>query len=107
MAAEDVMTRLRIHERELRLRLATMAGDGREPDEGSDAALLLEALQGAAPEDYEPRFAASARQLAEQGGRLEVRLESLLDWQRALADALAGLFEDEPRTQARADRYLS
>jgi two-component system, sensor histidine kinase PdtaS len=107
MAAEDVLTRLRTHERELRLRLATMAGDGREPDEGSDAALLLEALQGAAPEDYEPRFAASARQLAEQGGRLEVRLESLLDWQRALADALAGLFENEPRIQARAERYLS
>ena len=43
---------------DLRLRLGEWVGDSSAPEEGSDAAMLLEALCGAAPEVYLPRFEA-------------------------------------------------
>lgn len=107
MATVDFTAALREHERELRQRLSEWAGDGREPEEGSDAWLLLRALCGAAPEVYLPRFEASARHLAEQGGRLDIRLAGIQRWQEALATACADIFRAEPEQQARAEAFLA
>ncbi|HKV84801.1 MAG TPA: hypothetical protein VJN88_09605, partial [Ktedonobacterales bacterium] len=96
MADVDFTATLRERERDLRQRLSEWAGDGREPEEGSDAWLLLRALCGATPELYLPRFEASARHLAEQGGRLDIRLAGIQRWQEALATACADIFHDEP-----------
>src|SRR5437868_7716404 len=68
--------------------------------------MLLEALCGAAPEVYLPRFEASARRLAENGGRLEVRLTYLQRWQEALATAISDLFADDPPWMAQAQVLL-
>ena len=83
------------------------AGDGREPDEGSDAWLLLRALCGAPPELYLPSFEASARHLAEQGGRLDARLAGIQRWQEALASACDDMFRDDPALRAQAEAFLA
>src|SRR3954453_3199081 len=102
MTNGDVYSALRARYQDLRLRLGEWVGDSAAPEEGSDAAMLLEALCGAAPEVYLPRFEASARRLAENGGRLEVRLTYLQRWQEALATAISDLFGDNPPLMAQA-----
>src|SRR5579884_1429229 len=104
--APEVTAALRRHERELRQRLSAVAGDGGEVEEGSDAWLLVEALCGAPEEESLGRFAESGRRLGEQGGRLEVRLQSIERWHAALDEALAELFRDDPATLARAASRL-
>lgn len=107
MVSDDFTAALRMRERDLRQRLIEWAGDGREPEEGSDAWLLLRALCGAPPELYLPRFEASARHLAEQGGRLDARLAGIQRWQEALAAACGDIFRDDPILHARAEGFLA
>src|SRR5262245_13554726 len=98
--APEACIALRRHENELRQRLSALEGDGSTLEEGSDAWHLIEALCGAPEEGYLAQFAASGRLLAEQGGRLEVRLSSIERWHAALEVALADLFRDEPHVLA-------
>ncbi len=105
MAADDFYAALQARQQELRLRLGAQVGAG-DPEMGSDAWLMVEALCGAPTERYLPAFAASGRLLAEQGGRLEVRLAGIETWQRALAEAVTALLADEPRLLAAAQAFL-
>src|SRR5258708_12535977 len=105
MAADDFHAALQVRQQELRLRLGAQVGAG-DPEMGSDAWLMVEALCGAPTERYLPAFAASGRLLAEQGGRLEVRLAGIETWQRALAEAVTALLADEPRLLAPAQAFL-
>jgi two-component system, sensor histidine kinase PdtaS len=107
MVSDTVATLLRKHENELRLRLCDVTGEGVEPEDGSDAALFLEALQAAPLESYLPRFESSARVLAEQGGRLEARLAAVQAWQRALSGALSDLLRQDPAAMAQAQVHLA
>jgi two-component system, sensor histidine kinase PdtaS len=104
--ATDICEALRRHDRELRQRLSIRAGDGAEIEEGSDAWLLVEALCGAPEEECLARFAASGRSLAEQGGRLEVRLSSIERWHTALDEAIGELFAGDPALMAQAATRL-
>src|SRR5258706_4452637 len=108
MAADDFHAALQARQQELRLRLGARVGAGGagDPERGSDAWLMVEALCGAPTERYLPAFAASGRLLAEQGGRLEVRLAGIETWQRALAEAVTALLADEPRLLAAAQAFL-
>src|SRR5258708_32112295 len=96
MAADDFYAALQARQQELRLRLGAQVGAG-DPEMGSDAWLMVEALCGAPTERYLPAFAASGRLLAEQGGRLEVRLAGLATWQRAPAAAVTALLAHGPQ----------
>ena len=49
---------------------------------------------------------ASARRLAEQGGRLEVRLESIQQWNSVLSEAICDLLSDQPSLASQAQRFL-
>ena len=106
MTATDVHTVLQRHERELRQRLSDLEGDGRDPEPGSDAALLLDALCGLEPRMYLPAFETSARHLAEQGGRLEVRLAGIQRWHAGLARALDDTLAHHPTARAEAQELL-
>lgn len=92
----DVSDALRKRERDLRRRLCEWTGDDQEPDPGSDADRLLGALCGTSADVYLPGFAASARSLAEQGGRLEARLSGLRRWQEGLSHAIQSAFAKDP-----------
>src|SRR5262249_1146750 len=104
--APAVCTALRDHEHELRQRLSVLEGDGSALERGSDAWLLLEAFCGAPEEDALAQFAASGRLLAEQGGRIEVRLASIARWHTALDAAVADLFRDAPPLLSQAATFL-
>lgn len=106
MTNGDIYSALLARHQDMRLRLSEWVGDGAAPEDGSDAAMLLEALCGASPEVYLPRFEASARSLAENGGRLEVRLTYLQRWQEALATAISELFAKDPLLVAQAQVLL-
>lgn len=98
----DIHTLLRRHEHDLRQRLGEAAGLDGSPQDGSDAMLLIEALMGMPESDYVQRFTDSGRELAEQGGRLEVRLEGIQQWSNALARALSELFAKDAQAQVQA-----
>ena len=102
----EVWRALRARAEQLRQRLRDEAGLDTAPEEGSDAALLLDALFGAPPEAYLPGFEASARRLAEQGGHLEARMAGIQRWQAALARAIESIFADDPLTMAQAQETL-
>ena len=106
MTSGDIYAALQARQNDLRLRLSEWVGDSAAPEAGSDAAMLLEALCGAPADVYLPRFEASARRLAEQGGRLEVRLTHLQRWQEALATAISDFFADDPVLMAQAQVLL-
>ncbi len=106
VAMADVSLALLMHSETLRRRLGEWVGGDTPPDVGSDADLLLDALCGAPAEAYLPRFEASARTLAEQGGRLETRLAGLHRWSAALAQTIDDIFADEPETLAQAHELL-
>jgi two-component sensor histidine kinase len=106
MVASEIIAALRARERDLRQYLALVGDDGDEPEDGSDAMLVLDALCGAPSERYLPRFQASARHLAEHGGRLEARLAGIQRCQEALAAGIHTLFGDDPRRQAEAQQAL-
>ena len=98
----DITEFLRRHEQQLRRRLGEVAGLEGAPEDGSDATLLIESLAGIAPDDYMPRFEESGRMLATQGGRLEVRLEGIQTWSKALARVLGEIFADNPESAVEA-----
>lgn len=99
---DDITVALRQREHTLRQRLGEVAGLDGEPDDGSDATLLIESLAGLSPEIAMRRFEESGRQLALQGGRLEVRLQGIRRWSQALVRVLSEQFSDQPDTYARA-----
>ncbi len=119
MGTPAIATTIAAHADELRRRLAEYDPDGRAPEPGSDAAVFLDALCGAAPErthsasdrahgerPYEAHFEASGISLAEQGGHLERRLESLRAWQAVLSGALDDIFATDPGARAEAQVFL-
>ncbi|HLZ22159.1 MAG TPA: GAF domain-containing protein [Ktedonobacterales bacterium] len=106
MTATDVHDILQRHEREMRQHLSELEGDGRDPEPGSDAALLLDALCGMESDVYLPAFETSARRLAEQGGRLEMRLIGIQRWQAGLAHALDDVLAHQPAALAKAQEML-
>ncbi len=97
---------LRAH-REALVRHLREHADGVPPEPGSDAALLLDALCGQAPEDYAARLEVSGGHLADQGGRLEERLAGIRRCSALLSEQLEALLADDPRTLAQAQRFLA
>src|SRR6266700_179899 len=109
------------HSARLRVCLQQVSGDGHGPEEGSDAWLLLNALidndedtsddvKCRSPDDTLPSLLAllenSGRCLAEQGGKLEVRLQGLQRYTEALAVELKELFKDQPHLLIEALSHL-
>ena len=69
------------------------------PEEGSDAWLLLDALTANDEQDHHilvTRFEHSGRVLAEQGGKLEIRLRSLQEYTDALIAECKMILQDSP-----------
>lgn len=97
----DISDLLQRDAQTLRERLAKVAGLEGEPENGSDANLLIESLAGLPREVAMQRFEDSGRTLAIQGGRLEARLQGIHQWSRALAQVLGELFSEHPDTYAR------
>ncbi len=106
MPESEIFAVLGPRKSELRRRLYEYTGYGIEPQPGSDVEVLLDALCGLSPESYRPAYATSARRLAEQGGRLEVRLESIQQWNTVLAKAIGDFLTDQPGLAAEAQRFL-
>ena len=96
------------HAARLRVCLQQVSGDSEGPEEGSDAWLLLHALIGD-DNSYTVRFEQSGRWLAEQGGRLDVRLQGLQLYCDALALELQEIFStlSNPLEQDRADLLIA
>lgn len=90
------------HTARLRVCLQQVSGDSEGPEEGSDAWLLLHALIGD-DNSYTVRFEQSGRWLAEQGGKLDVRLQSLQRYSDALALELQEIFST-PSKSTEQDR---
>lgn len=90
------------HTARLRVCLQQVSGDSEGPEEGSDAWLLLHALIGD-DNSYTVRFEQSGRWLAEQGGKLDVRLQSLQRYSDALALELQEIFST-PSNSTEQDR---
>ncbi len=80
------------YEARLRVCLQHVSGDSEGPEEGSDAWLLLHALISNGTSSHAVRFEQSGRWLAEQGGRLDVRLQGLQRYIDALALELRDIF---------------
>ncbi|HKW20333.1 MAG TPA: hypothetical protein VJO13_03095, partial [Ktedonobacterales bacterium] len=68
----DIAELLRRHVQTLRQQLGNASGLEEEPDDGSDATLLIESLAGLPSDVSVQRFEESGRALAHQGGRLEM-----------------------------------
>ncbi len=90
---ESILTQ---HVGMLRVSLQQASGANSGPEEGSDAWLLLDALIS---NDRHPaliaRFEQSGRALAEQGGKLETRLQGLQLYMDALLRACQQIFTEE------------
>ena len=109
------------HSTRLQVCLQQVSGDSHGPEEGSDAWLLLKALidnnedasddvKHRSPDDTFPSWLAllenSGRCLAEQGGKLEIRLQALQNYIDALAVELKELFKDQLQLLVEALSYL-
>jgi two-component sensor histidine kinase/putative methionine-R-sulfoxide reductase with GAF domain len=106
MGTPAITTILAAHTDELRRQLAEYDAEGRAPEPGSDAAMFLDALCGLPPDVYTAYFAASGASLAEQGGHLERRLTSFLEWQAVLSRGLDAIFSADAEHRAEAQRFL-
>ncbi len=84
------------HAARLRVCLQHATGDSEGPEEGSDVWLLLDALISNDYPELCTRFEQSGRWLAEQGGKLDVRLQALQRYFDALALEFKDLFEYVP-----------
>lgn len=90
---ENILTQ---HVGMLRVSLQQASGANSGPEEGSDAWLLLDALiSDDRHSAFIARFEQSGRALAEQGGRLETRLQGLQLYMDALLRACQQIFTEE------------
>jgi two-component sensor histidine kinase len=105
-AMSDIGRELSEYHDRLRQYLWEHSQESGEPDAGSDAALLLDALCGRPLEDYTRRFEASGRELAAQGGRLEIRLGGIKRHSAVLAAGLDEVLAEDPHVLSRAQRFL-
>jgi two-component sensor histidine kinase/putative methionine-R-sulfoxide reductase with GAF domain len=104
---EEVSRVLQQRRDDLRERLQAWADLNTEPEAGSDAALLLDALCSKNPDSYLPKFGLSARHLAEQGGRLGARLRGVQRWCEGLGSAIDDLFSATPDLAVAAHARLA
>lgn len=93
---------LRPHEDAIRQLMDSSSHLGEDSTAGSDATLLVESLTRLSPEESYERFEVSGRQLAEQGGNLEARLEGLRQWSQTLVRVLGEHFSADPATLVQA-----
>jgi two-component sensor histidine kinase/putative methionine-R-sulfoxide reductase with GAF domain len=106
----DVEQVLGQHVARLQVCLQQASGDSSGPEEGSDAWLLLKALMN---RDYYQnstllsRFEQSGRWLAEQGGRLDARVNGLQRYIDALVRELKAIFYNQPHYLVEVMEYLS
>jgi two-component sensor histidine kinase/putative methionine-R-sulfoxide reductase with GAF domain len=86
------------HLSRLQICLQRASGASSGPEEGSDAWLLLKALVDESEHTAElrARFERSGRWLAEQGGRLDARLEAMQVYCEALGEELGLILADQP-----------
>lgn len=96
------------HAARLRVCLQHVTGDSYGPEEGSDAWYLLNALTDNTidSEKTGQAFEQSGRWLAEQGGKLDARLQGLQQYIDALALELQDIFSDQPQTLVAASTHL-
>ncbi|HZU68010.1 MAG TPA: GAF domain-containing protein [Ktedonobacteraceae bacterium] len=94
-AEQQVEHILNQHTGRLRAALQQASGAHSGPEEGSDASLLLNALISSDNPDFIARFEQSGRALAEQGGKLETRLQGLQLYVSALFQAIQEIFTTE------------
>ncbi|WP_146747187.1 GAF domain-containing protein [Thermogemmatispora tikiterensis] len=90
------------HLSRLQICLQRASGASSGPEEGSDAWLFLQALVGEDETGLQSRFERSGRWLAEQGGRLDARLEAMQVYIDALSEELQAIFTDQPQLLAAA-----
>ena len=102
----DIEQALAQHTARLRVCLQQATGDSDGPEEGSDAWLLLNALIGNNTSMLVARFEQSGRWLAQQGGKLDVRLQGLQRYIDALAPGLNDLFSTQPQFLIEANARL-
>ncbi len=92
---EQVEKILAQHIARLRASLQHASGEFSGPEEGSDAWLLLNAFISNDRPALIDRFEQSGRALAEQGGKIEARIQGLQSYIDALAHECNGLFNHE------------
>jgi two-component system, sensor histidine kinase PdtaS len=92
---EQVEKILAQHIARLRVSLQHASGEFSGPEEGSDAWLLLNAFISNDRPALIDRFEQSGRALAEQGGKIEARIQGLQSYIDALAQECKELFKDE------------
>ena len=105
----DVEQVLAQHVARLKVCLQQASGDSYGPEEGSDAWLLLNALIGTDNQDQQTlaaRFEQSGLWLAEQGGKLDVRLSGLQRYIDALSDELKKVLHGQPELLLEATERL-
>lgn len=96
------------HSARLRVCLQHVTGDGYGPEEGSDAWYLLNALTESttSTEKLSLAFEQSGRWLAEQGGKLDARLQGLQQYIDALALEIQDIFSEQPQLLIAANTHL-
>lgn len=95
----DVEQVLVAHIAQLEDRLRYISGGSSGPEEGSDAWLLLNALTGRDEyndKTFQAHFEESGRWLAEQGGRLDMRLAGLQSYIEALVAEVNAILAERP-----------
>src|SRR5579883_3426437 len=104
-AVEQTLAR---HAARLRVCLQHVTGDRYGPEEGSDAWHLLNALTDNSIDSEKTiqAFEQSGRWLAEQGGKLDARLQGLQQYIDALALELQDIFRDQPQVLVAASGRL-
>jgi two-component sensor histidine kinase/putative methionine-R-sulfoxide reductase with GAF domain len=98
----EVKNVLKEHLSRLQICLQRASGESSGPEEGSDAWLLLKALVGEEETALRERLVQSGRWLAEQGGRLDTRLQAMQGYLDALAAELETMFAGQPHYLAAA-----
>ncbi len=98
MLGEDIGRELRLYTDRLQGSLQRVSGESYGPEKGSDAWVFLNALIDEGEEDQKElqrHFEESGRWLAEQGGLLDGRLESLQRYVDALTNELKQIFQEQ------------
>ena len=94
------------HITRLRTCLQRASGTTYGPEEGSDAALLLDALVGNDDSLLAARLEQSGRLLAEHGGKLDTRLTAFQQYVDVLAAELQHIFDSQPQYLLEATKRL-